>query len=36
VRYISALKTPESISRNIQLAIGFLKGDNRFVGRDKP
>jgi len=36
VRYISALKTPESVSKNIQRAIGFLTGDNRFVGRDKP
>jgi len=36
VRYISALKTPESVSKNIQRAIGFLTGDNRFVGRNKP
>ena len=36
VRYISALKTPESINKNIQRAIGFLKGDNRFVGRNRP
>jgi hypothetical protein len=36
VRYISALKTPDSVSRNIQRAIGFLTGGNRFVGRDKP
>ncbi len=36
VRYISALKTPESVGKNIQLAIGFLEGNNRFVGRDKP
>ena len=36
VRYIGALKTPESISRNIQRAIGFLTGGNGFVGRDKP
>lgn len=36
VRYISALKTAESVSKNIQRAIGFLTGGNRFVGRDKP
>ena len=36
LRYIAALKTPESLSKNIQRALGFLKGDNRFVGRDKP
>ncbi|HVS97272.1 MAG TPA: YdeI/OmpD-associated family protein [Puia sp.] len=36
VRYISALKKQESIDFNIQRAIGFLKGGNRFVGRDKP
>ena len=36
VRYISALKRQESIDLNIQRAIGFLKGTNRFVGRDKP
>lgn len=36
VRYISALKTQESVSRNILRAIGFLTGDKRFVGRDKP
>lgn len=36
VRYISSLKTPESVSKNIERAIGFLTGGNRFVGRDKP
>ena len=36
VRYIAALKTPESVSRNIERAIGFLTGSGRFVGRDKP
>ena len=35
VRYISALKTPESVRKNIQRAIGFLMGSNGFVGRDK-
>jgi len=32
VRYISALKTQESVSRNIERAIGFLMGENPFVG----
>lgn len=36
VRYISNLKTEESIAKNIEKAIGFLMGQNRFVGRDKP
>jgi hypothetical protein len=36
LRYISALKNPESVSKNIQRAIGFLTGGNRFVGRNKP
>ena len=36
IRYISNLKTPESRARNIKLAIGFLMGLNRFMGRDKP
>jgi hypothetical protein len=36
VRYISSLKKPESIEKNIQRAIGFLTGGNRFVGREKP
>ena len=36
VRYITNLKTDESRARNIELAIGFLTGKNRFVGRDKP
>jgi len=36
VRYISALKTEESIIRNVERAIGFLTKKNRFVGRDKP
>jgi len=35
VRYIGALKTPESVKKNIERAIGFLLGSNRFVGRDK-
>lgn len=36
VRYISNLKSDESVIRNVQRAIGFLIGKNRFVGRDKP
>ena len=36
VRYISNLKTEESITINIAKAIGFLNGENRFVGRDMP
>jgi len=36
IRYISNLKTEESISRNIEKAIGFLNGKNHFAGRDKP
>lgn len=36
VRYISHLKTEESLNRNIEKAINFLLGKERFVGRDKP
>ena len=36
LRYIASLKTEESRNRNIERAIGFLIGNNRFVGRDKP
>ncbi len=36
VRYISSLKTEESIDRNVLRAINFLLGNGRFVGRDKP
>ena len=36
VRYISHLKTEESIDRNVVKAIDFLLGKGRFVGRDKP
>ena len=36
LRYINFLKTEESINRNIKRAIGFLSGDERFIGRDKP
>ncbi len=34
IRYISSLKTDQSREKNIQLAIGFLLRENRFVGRD--
>lgn len=33
IRYISTLKTTEARAKNIKLAIGFLLGENRFVGR---
>ena len=35
VRYISRLKSKESIKRNILKAIDFLLGKGKFVGRDK-
>jgi Domain of unknown function (DUF1905)/Bacteriocin-protection, YdeI or OmpD-Associated len=35
-RYISRLKTEETIDRNVSRAIQFLLGNGRFVGRDKP
>lgn len=36
VRYISFLKTEESVAKNIKRAMLFLTGKERFVGRDKP
>lgn len=36
IRYISHLKTEESIDRNVKKAIQFLLGKERFIGRDKP
>jgi hypothetical protein len=36
VRYISKLKTEEARAKNIQRAIDFLLGKERFIGRDKP
>jgi hypothetical protein len=36
IRYISSLKTEVSIDRNIERAINFLLGKDRFVGRDNP
>lgn len=36
VRYISNLKSEEAIDKNIKRALGFLGGEGRFIGRDKP
>jgi hypothetical protein len=36
VRYIARLKTKESVDRNVQKAINFLLGKERFIGRDRP
>lgn len=36
VRYISNLKSEQSIDRNVERAINFLLGKERFVGREKP
>lgn len=36
IRYISFLKTEESVDKNVKRAINFLKGKERFVGREKP
>ncbi|MDB5159317.1 MAG: hypothetical protein JWR50_4024 [Mucilaginibacter sp.] len=36
VRYISNLKTEESVDRNVVRAIDFLLGNSRFIGRDRP
>lgn len=36
IRYIAALKKEESIDKNVQKAINFLLGKERFIGRDKP
>jgi len=36
VRYISNLKSEETIIFNVSKAIGFLLGKERFIGRDKP
>lgn len=36
VRYLSFLKTEESIDRNVIKAVDFLLGKQRFIGRDKP
>lgn len=36
VRYIANLKSEETIAKNVARAIRFLKGEERFVGRDRP
>lgn len=36
IRYISNLKSEESIDQNVNKAIAFLLGKERFIGRDKP
>lgn len=36
IRYISHLKTEESIDKNVLKAIAFLLGKGKFVGREKP
>lgn len=36
VRYLAKLKTEEVREKNIQRAINFLLGNERFIGRDKP
>lgn len=36
VRYINNLKTEDARERNVERAIGFLLGRERFIGRDKP
>ncbi|MBL7976789.1 MAG: YdeI/OmpD-associated family protein [Bacteroidetes Order II. Incertae sedis bacterium] len=36
IRYIAALKSEESIRRNVKRAIRFLLGQERFIGRDTP
>lgn len=36
LRYLASLKHEESVDRNIERTLGFLKGTSRFVGRDSP
>ena len=36
VRYLANLKTEEALNKNIEKAINFLLGKERFIGRDKP
>jgi hypothetical protein len=36
VRYLAHLKSETSLNRNIERAINFLMGKNRFVGRENP
>jgi len=35
-RYITNLKTEDSVDKNVKRAILFLLGEERFIGRDKP
>ncbi|RYY44127.1 MAG: hypothetical protein EOO06_18645, partial [Chitinophagaceae bacterium] len=35
-RYINNLKTDVSVEKNVRRALRFLKGEKRFIGRDKP
>ncbi|RYD76006.1 MAG: DUF1905 domain-containing protein [Sphingobacteriales bacterium] len=35
-RYINGLKTEAAVDKNVQKAISFLQGKERFIGRDKP
>ena len=35
-RYLHALKSPASIKMNVDRAIRFLTGSQRFIGRDRP
>jgi hypothetical protein len=36
IRYLSSLKSEESLDKNIEKAIGFLNGANAFLGRKNP
>jgi|SRR6218665_1411290 len=36
IRYIGRIKSDEIRTKNIEKAINFLKGTERFIGRDKP
>jgi uncharacterized protein DUF1905/bacteriocin resistance YdeI/OmpD-like protein len=36
IRYLSFLKNTDSVERNVNKAIDFLLGKQRFIGRDKP
>jgi uncharacterized protein YdeI (YjbR/CyaY-like superfamily) len=36
IRYINSLKTEESVEKIIKKALGFLLGEERFIGRDRP
>lgn len=36
LRYLSLLKTEESINRNVRKAVNFLLGKEKFIGRERP